>query len=139
MRSATASRDSSRSSRTRRTAEPKATAIGSGVLPRRGKSLAKAAGHVPRQSNRRHMSLPPDMSTSLSRVVGIDLGGARMRTTGVVVLEGTARPVVVEAGVLPRAATADLAERQLLAFIERVQPATVAIDAPLTLPPCLCC
>jgi predicted nuclease with RNAse H fold len=75
------------------------------------------------------------MSTNWKRVVGIDLGGARMRTTGVVVLEGAATPAISEAGILARAPTAEAAERQLLEFIERVRPTTVAIDAPLTLPP----
>jgi hypothetical protein len=72
-------------------------------------------------------------------VLGIDLGGARMRTTGVVLLAGTGQPRVLAASVLPRAKTAEQAERSLLDFIEDAQPDVVAVDAPLTLPPCLTC
>ncbi len=71
--------------------------------------------------------------------MGIDLGGARMATTGVVLLEGSARPHVIAAQTLPRANTAERAERHLLEVIEDAQPDAVAIDAPLTLPPCLTC
>src|SRR5215218_1218066 len=92
--SATASSDSARPSRTRRIAAPNATATGSGLLPRRGNGLGPPGGHVPRQSNRPDMSAAPDMSSHARRVLGIDLGGARMRTTGVVVLEGSDAPVI---------------------------------------------
>ncbi len=71
--------------------------------------------------------------------MGIDLGGARMATTGVVLLEGSARPHVIAAQTLPKANTAERAERHLLEVIEEAQPDVVAIDAPLTLPPCLTC
>jgi predicted nuclease with RNAse H fold len=73
------------------------------------------------------------------RVLGIDLGGARMRTTGAVLLEGDGRPTVRAARVLPRGKNAEQAERRLLELIEDSKPDMVAIDAPLTLPPCLTC
>lgn len=62
-----------------------------------------------------------------------------MRTTGVALLVGTDRPRISAASVLPRRKTAEEAERSLLAVIERARPTVVAIDAPLTLPPCLTC
>ena len=62
-----------------------------------------------------------------------------MRTTGVVLLEGDVRPRVVEAAVLSKAKTAEHAERVLLEIIEGMRPNVVAVDAPLTLPPCLTC
>ncbi len=73
------------------------------------------------------------------RVLGIDLGGARMRTTGAVLLVGTERPRVVAGSVLSRGKTAEQAERSLLEFIGEARPTVVAVDAPLTLPPCLTC
>jgi len=73
------------------------------------------------------------------RVLGIDLGGARMRTTGVVLLVGTDRPRVLAASVLSRGKNAEEAERTLLEVIEKARPTVVAVDAPLTLPPCLSC
>jgi predicted nuclease with RNAse H fold len=75
----------------------------------------------------------------LRRVLGIDLGGARMRTTGVVLLEGADRARVADARTLPKYKTAEQAERALLDVVEDAQPDVVAIDAPLTLPPCLSC
>lgn len=75
----------------------------------------------------------------LKRVLGIDLGGARMRTTGVVLLEGVDRPSVQDARTLPKFKTAEQAERELLEVVEDARPHVVAIDAPLTLPPCLTC
>jgi predicted nuclease with RNAse H fold len=79
------------------------------------------------------------MSRTRRRVLGIDLGGARMGTTGVALLEGRGRPRVASAMKLPKAKTAERAERRLLELIEDALPDAVAIDAPLTLPPCLTC
>jgi predicted nuclease with RNAse H fold len=62
-----------------------------------------------------------------------------MATTGFVVLDGSERAQVAEAGRLPRGKTADEAERRLLELIEDRSPTLIAIDAPLTLPPCLTC
>jgi predicted nuclease with RNAse H fold len=62
-----------------------------------------------------------------------------MRTTGVVLLKGVDRPRVQEARTLPKFKTAEQAESVLLEVVEDAQPDVVAIDAPLTLPPCLSC
>lgn len=72
-------------------------------------------------------------------MLGIDLGGARMRTTGTVLLAGTDRPRVHAASVLSKGKTAEQAEKALLHVIEDARPSLVAVDAPLTLPPCLSC
>jgi predicted nuclease with RNAse H fold len=79
------------------------------------------------------------MSRESRTVLGIDLGGALQATTGYAVLSGDQRPRLVEAGVLPRSDTADRAERVLFDLIGRWDSSLVAIDAPLTLPPCLTC
>lgn len=73
------------------------------------------------------------------RVLGIDLGGALQRTTGYAVLRGVRRPKVVDVGVLTKSKSAEAAERLLLELIERSDASLVAVDAPLTLPPCLVC
>jgi predicted nuclease with RNAse H fold len=73
------------------------------------------------------------------RVLGIDLGGARMATTGYVALEGDRRARIAAAGTLPKGKTADAAEQRLLELVEDCRPSLIAIDAPLTLPPCLTC
>ena len=62
-----------------------------------------------------------------------------MRTTGWALLEGAERPRLVDAGTLAKAGTVSDAEGALLALTESGRPDVVAIDAPLTLPPCLCC
>jgi predicted nuclease with RNAse H fold len=62
-----------------------------------------------------------------------------MSTTGAVLLTGTDRPTVASASVLAKAPTAERAERGLLELIEDARPGLVAVDAPLTLPPCLSC
>ena len=62
-----------------------------------------------------------------------------MATTGHVVLEGDRLPRVEDAGTLPKGKTADVAERRLLELVEDCRPSLIAIDAPLTLPPCLTC
>jgi predicted nuclease with RNAse H fold len=77
------------------------------------------------------------------RSLGLDLGGASSRTTGIVVLEGARRPVRVgldpEPQVLPRARTPADADERVLELVRDARPDVVAIDAPLTLPPCLRC
>lgn len=62
-----------------------------------------------------------------------------MATTGTALLIGAGRPRLAAAGVLPKGKTAEQAERCLLETIEDAHPDVVAIDAPLTLPPCLSC
>ncbi|HXV05735.1 MAG TPA: DUF429 domain-containing protein [Solirubrobacterales bacterium] len=72
-------------------------------------------------------------------VLGIDLGGALQATTGYAVLSGIGAPKLKSVGVLPRSATADAAEGLLLGLLDEWRPSLVAVDAPLTLPPCLVC
>jgi predicted nuclease with RNAse H fold len=77
------------------------------------------------------------------RSLGLDLGGAASRSTGAVLLEEARRPARValepEPQVLPRARTPAEADERLLALVRDARPDVVAIDAPLTLPPCLRC
>lgn len=54
-------------------------------------------------------------------------------------LRGIRRPKLVDAGVIPKARSADLAEARLRDLIAAHGPTLVAVDAPLTLPPCLTC
>jgi hypothetical protein len=79
------------------------------------------------------------MSREPRTVLGIDLGGALQATTGYAVLSGIRRPKLKSVGVLPRSASADAAEGLLLGLFHEWQPSLVAVDAPLTLPPCLVC
>jgi predicted nuclease with RNAse H fold len=75
----------------------------------------------------------------VTRALGIDLGGAASATTGWALLDGDDAPRLVEPPrVLPRRAALE-AERELRAAIAAAQPDVVAIDAPLSLPPCLTC
>lgn len=62
-----------------------------------------------------------------------------MHTTGVVLLVGSDEPRVVDVAVLSKGPTAEEAENALLKVVEDASPTVVAIDAPLTLPPCLTC
>jgi predicted nuclease with RNAse H fold len=72
-------------------------------------------------------------------ILGIDLGGASSNTTGIVVLRGRDRPTVQEANILARGAGPAEAEQNLLGLVDEWKPDVVAIDAPLTLPPCMTC
>jgi predicted nuclease with RNAse H fold len=73
------------------------------------------------------------------RILGIDLGGAASPTTGYALLGGAGVPELVAAGRPLKSANPADAEERLLALIDDWQPDVVAIDAPLTLPPCLSC
>lgn len=55
------------------------------------------------------------------------------------VLEGVRKPRLVEAGVITTAKTAAIAEDRLRELIGAWTPTLIAVDAPLTLPPCLTC
>jgi predicted nuclease with RNAse H fold len=79
------------------------------------------------------------MSRETKTILGIDLGGALQATTGFAVLVGDSRPALKSAGVMPRSETADGAEHALLELLDHWRPSLVAVDAPLTLPPCLVC
>jgi predicted nuclease with RNAse H fold len=83
--------------------------------------------------------VPPHFRRERRRVLGIDLGGASSRTTGYAVIEGVRRPLLRAAGEQPLARPPAKAEHELLELIDRVGPEVVAIDAPLTLPPCMTC
>ena len=72
------------------------------------------------------------------RVLGIDLGGAASPTTGMVLLVGTQTPTVDEVPRV-RGMQAAKAEAELRLQINELRPNTIAIDAPLQLPPCLTC
>jgi predicted nuclease with RNAse H fold len=72
-------------------------------------------------------------------VLGIDLGGALQATTGYAVLAGAREPKLLSTGVIASAKSADEGERRLLELLETHRPDLVAVDAPLTLPPCLTC
>lgn len=73
-------------------------------------------------------------------MLGIDLGGASSKTTGYAVLEGAAgAPVLREAGPVASGPSPKESERALLRLIDETAPEVVAIDASLTLPPCLTC
>lgn len=71
--------------------------------------------------------------------LGIDLGGASSKTTGYAVIDGVRRPRLRQADELALAKSPAQSERDLVELIDRVKPDVVAIDAPLTLPPCLTC
>ncbi len=73
------------------------------------------------------------------KILGIDLGGALQATTGYALLKGVRKPKLVEAGVIPKAKTAAIAEDRLRELIGERAPSLIAVDAPLTLPPCLTC
>ncbi len=72
-------------------------------------------------------------------MLGIDLGGAASSTTGFALLIGGARPRLDSVGRQPEAKTPAAAEDAPLALVDSCQPSVLAIDAPLTLPPCLTC
>ncbi|MHB8660144.1 MAG: DUF429 domain-containing protein [Solirubrobacteraceae bacterium] len=74
-----------------------------------------------------------------TRVLGIDLGGAASPTTGYAVLTGVARPILEEVGRMPKAKSPCESEDALLHLVDSVAPTVLAVDAPLTLPPCLTC
>jgi hypothetical protein len=73
------------------------------------------------------------------RLLGIDLGGAASTTTGFALLTGARRPKLDMVGGQPKAKSPAVAEDALLALVDSCQPPVLAIDAPLTLPPCLTC
>lgn len=78
----------------------------------------------------------PPSGRSPRRILGIDLGGALQYTTGYALVE---EDRLLEAGLLTKSTDADHAEQRLLELLERFRPTIVAVDAPLTLPPCLTC
>ena len=81
------------------------------------------------------------MVAAMRRVVGLDLGGVTQRTTGVAALEGSARPRLCHAELiqLSRSTGDREAENRLVETLARFEPEVLAIDAPLTLPPCMSC
>jgi predicted nuclease with RNAse H fold len=79
------------------------------------------------------------MSRPRNKSLGIDLDGASSKTTGFAVIEGARRPRLTQANELPLAKSPARSERDLVDLVDRVAPDVLAIDAPLTLPPCLTC
>ena len=73
------------------------------------------------------------------RSLGIDLGGAASPTTGYALLQGATRPRLVDAGRRGKGKSPADSESKLLALVDEAAPDVLAIDAPLTLPPCLTC
>jgi predicted nuclease with RNAse H fold len=74
------------------------------------------------------------------RVLGIDLAGASSAKTGFALIAGEPGAARLEkAGLQPVAETPAEAERQLVELIDGLAPNAIAIDSPLTLPPCLTC
>jgi predicted nuclease with RNAse H fold len=96
----------------------------------------------PRVSNPLHAmntrQVPPSGITK-RRVLGIDLGGASSKTTGYALLEGYENPVLDRAELVAARPSPKESEKALLRLIDETAPEVVAIDAPLTLPPCLTC
>jgi predicted nuclease with RNAse H fold len=74
-------------------------------------------------------------------VVGVDLGGAVSATTALAVLAGkrAERPDLVRAELLPAAPDPATGEDVLWRAIAELRADVVAVDAPLTMPPCVCC
>lgn len=73
------------------------------------------------------------------KALGIDLAGVSSHKNGYAVVNGKKTPRLKDVGLQPIAKTPAEGERQLLELIDDVAPDVLAIDAPLTLPPCLTC
>lgn len=73
------------------------------------------------------------------RVVGIDLAGVAANKNAFAIITGGDDPQLEAADLQPVAETPAEAERSLLELIDGLRPDLLAIDAPLTLPPCLTC
>ncbi len=73
------------------------------------------------------------------RFIGIDLGGGKGKKTALAVLDRSKFGVTVTA-LHPRPVEAPLYDAALIATVrDRTEGATVCVDAPLTLPPCVRC
>lgn len=73
------------------------------------------------------------------RFLGVDLGGGKGKKTALAVLERRGDGVAVVA-LLPRNGDIPLYDGPLLEILRaRSDKALLCVDAPLTLPPCLCC
>jgi len=83
--------------------------------------------------------MPREHVPSKRTVLGIDLGGASSLTTGYAVLAGGGTPRIEASGILAAGAGPKDAEDNLLALVDEWKPAVIAVDAPLTLPPCMTC
>ena len=81
------------------------------------------------------------MKRGYTTFVGIDLGGARGKTTAVAVIDATGgeSDQAVVQNVSPRANEEPWTDDALLALIESLDNPCVAIDAPLTVPACIRC
>lgn len=92
-----------------------------------------------RRVSNRSPVLPTEHVPVDRRALGIDLGGASSATTGYAVIEGESRPGLTAAGRPAKSTSPQQAEERLLALVDEWRPTVVAIDAPLTLPPCMTC
>jgi predicted nuclease with RNAse H fold len=73
------------------------------------------------------------------KALGIDLGGASRRTTGYALMEGSDSPSLEAVGMIEVGQRPIETEVELLDAIDASAPDVLAVDAPLTLPPCLTC
>jgi predicted nuclease with RNAse H fold len=73
-----------------------------------------------------------------TRTLGIDLAGVT-GATGYAMIDEDQGPRLCEAGLVPVKGSPLAAEERLLGLIDRLEPDRIAIDAPLTMPPCLTC
>lgn len=73
------------------------------------------------------------------RSLGIDLGGYTKDTTGYALIDGDSVPRLGCFGVLGVGARPIDGESALMGLIDSMEADVVAVDAPLTLPPCLTC
>ena len=81
----------------------------------------------------------PVKNEPFKRFIGIDLGGGKGKKTALAVLDRSKCGVTVTA-LHPRPDEPPLYDAALVAAVrERAEGATVCVDAPLTLPPCIRC
>jgi predicted nuclease with RNAse H fold len=95
-----------------------------------------------RPARRRHLDkakLGPVTNQPFKRFIGIDLGGGKGKKTALAVLDRSKSGVTVTA-LHPRPGESPLYDAALIATVrDRAEGATVCVDAPLTLPPCVRC
>lgn len=96
--------------------------------------MSPQASNVGAATTTRHVAFFMDPRT----VIGVDLAGVT-GATGLTVLSGTERPRVISAELVETGGSPLEAEERLLARIDAFAPDLIAIDAPLTLPPCMSC
>ena len=111
-----------------------------GSRRRRGIELL-VAGHVQRSVEDSRCGHHPTclaLVGDVERTLGIDLAGVT-GATGYALIEEEEGARLGEAGLIPVKGAPIQGEERLLDLIDRLAPDRIAIDAPLTLPPCLTC